>query len=87
MPARSMPNASARPCRSRGGGRCPHLRDSASDAGRDNFLQLLDADRDRAAARAALASPNAQVADAQVSLFKALGGGWENAPEAQRRQP
>jgi len=47
------------------------------DAGRDSFLQLLDAERDRASARGALAGSNARLADAQVSLFKALGGGWE----------
>jgi NodT family efflux transporter outer membrane factor (OMF) lipoprotein len=55
-------------------------------AGRDSFLQLLDADRDRASSRAALASSNAQLADAQVSLFKALGGGWEGAPEPKRAE-
>jgi NodT family efflux transporter outer membrane factor (OMF) lipoprotein len=55
-------------------------------AGRDSFLQLLDADRDRASSRAALARSNAQLADAQVSLFKALGGGWEGAPEPQRAE-
>lgn len=55
------------------------------DAGRDSFLQRLDAERDRANARAALAQSDAAVADAQVSLFKALGGGWENAPDPSRR--
>ena len=58
------------------------------DNGRDSFLQLLDAERDRASARAALAQSRATVADDQVSLFKALGGGWENSPpvdEAERR--
>jgi NodT family efflux transporter outer membrane factor (OMF) lipoprotein len=49
-------------------------------AGRDSFLLLLDAERDRASTRAALASSNAAVSEAQVSLFKALGGGWENIP-------
>lgn len=48
--------------------------------GRDSFLQLLDAERDRAATRAALATSNANVSEAQVSLFKALGGGWEAGP-------
>lgn len=52
------------------------------DAGRDGFLQLLDAERDRASARAALADSNAALADAQVSLFKALGGGWESPAAA-----
>ena len=49
-------------------------------AGSDSFLQLLDAERDRATARAALAQAQADRADAQISLFKALGGGWEDAP-------
>jgi NodT family efflux transporter outer membrane factor (OMF) lipoprotein len=50
------------------------------DAGADSFLQLLDAERDRAGNRAALAQAAADRADAQISVFKALGGGWEGAP-------
>jgi outer membrane protein TolC len=50
------------------------------DAGADSFLQLLDAERDRAANRTALAQAAADRADAQVSVFKALGGGWQDAP-------
>jgi NodT family efflux transporter outer membrane factor (OMF) lipoprotein len=50
-------------------------------AGADNFLQLLDAQRSRASARAVLASARSDRAQAQVALFKALGGGWEGAPE------
>ena len=50
------------------------------DAGADNFLQLIQAESDRANARAARASSDAAVAEAQISLFKALGGGWQNAP-------
>ncbi len=50
------------------------------DTGRDSFLLLLDSERDRASARAALVQSRGAVADARVSLFKALGGGWENAP-------
>jgi NodT family efflux transporter outer membrane factor (OMF) lipoprotein len=46
------------------------------DYGADSFLQLLDAERRRAAARAALAQAEADRADAQISVFKALGGGW-----------
>lgn len=55
-------------------------------AGRDTLLQRIDAERDRASARAALAQSNAALATAQVALFKALGGGWENAPDPVRRQ-
>jgi outer membrane protein TolC len=40
---------------------------------------LLDAERQRASARAALAQAEAARADAQISVFKALGGGWEMA--------
>lgn len=49
------------------------------DNGADSFLQLLDAQRQRAASRAALAQAEADRADAQISVFKALGGGWEPA--------
>jgi NodT family efflux transporter outer membrane factor (OMF) lipoprotein len=55
------------------------------EAGRDSFLQRLDAERDRATARAALAQSNVNLAEAQVALFKALGGGWEGALEPQAR--
>lgn len=53
-------------------------------AGADSFLQLLDAQRDRATARAALASAQSDRAEAQVAVFKALGGGWEGAPVPTR---
>ncbi|MBX9662076.1 TolC family protein [Novosphingobium sp.] len=49
------------------------------DFGADSFLQLLDAERQRAQTRAALAQAEADRADAQISVFKALGGGWEAA--------
>lgn len=54
------------------------------DYGSDSFLQLLDAERSRAAARAAFAQAQAARVDAQVNLFKALGGGWEGAVEPSR---
>jgi NodT family efflux transporter outer membrane factor (OMF) lipoprotein len=54
------------------------------DYGADSFLLLISAERDRADARAARASADAAVADAQISLFKALGGGWEDAPAPTR---
>ena len=55
------------------------------DNGADSFLQLIDAERDRSTARAARAQADAAVADAQISLFKALGGGWQDAPPVVRR--
>jgi NodT family efflux transporter outer membrane factor (OMF) lipoprotein len=57
------------------------------DTGRDSFLNLLVSEQDRDQARAALAQSDQGVADAQVSLFKALGGGWENAPPIANAAP
>lgn len=65
--------------------RAAELSDLRFRAGSDNFLQLLDAERDRASTRAALAQAQADRAAAQISLFKALGGGWEEAPEVAPR--
>lgn len=53
------------------------------DAGADSFLALLDAERTLAEAQAALAASNARVADTQILLFKALGGGWQTEPPAR----
>ena len=60
--------------------RAAELSDLRFRAGSDNFLQLLDAQRSRAVAQASYAQAQADRADAQISLFKALGGGWEEAP-------
>lgn len=43
-------------------------------------LELLDAQRSDLEAQAILAAADTEVARAQVVLFKALGGGWEDAP-------
>ncbi|CAN5328773.1 efflux transporter outer membrane subunit [soil metagenome] len=45
--------------------------------GRTGYLDSLDADRSLAASESALAASSAQLADYQVSVFLALGGGWE----------
>ncbi|MBN8887092.1 MAG: TolC family protein [Rudaea sp.] len=50
------------------------------EAGAATALDLLDAERGDVEAQAALAAADAEVATAQVTLFKALGGGWEDAP-------
>ncbi len=50
-------------------------------AGAENFLAVLDAQRTLATAEASLAASRAQLTTDQVAVFKALGGGWENAPE------
>ncbi len=49
-------------------------------AGAENFLAVLDAQRTLASAEAALAQSRAALVTDQVAVFKALGGGWENAP-------
>jgi outer membrane protein TolC len=45
--------------------------------GRINSLDLLDAERTLAEARAQLADQDAAVSATQIDLFRALGGGWE----------
>ncbi|PMV38175.1 RND transporter, partial [Pseudomonas sp. FW305-3-2-15-C-LB1] len=57
------------------------------DAGSDSFLQLISAESTRVSARAARAASDAALADAQISVFKALGGGWEGAPKPERLAP
>jgi NodT family efflux transporter outer membrane factor (OMF) lipoprotein len=47
--------------------------------GRTDFLTKLDADRTLAAADSAVAASSAQLANDQVAVFLALGGGWESA--------
>ncbi|MET0136910.1 MAG: TolC family protein, partial [Sphingobium sp.] len=49
--------------------------------GRVDFLIVLDAERTLAGAESDLALADAQVAEAQIDLFRALGGGWQ-APVA-----
>jgi len=60
--------------------RAADLSDARYRGGSDNFLQLLQAQRDRANARGELAEAQADRAQAQIALFKALGGGWEDPP-------
>ncbi|WP_293882875.1 TolC family protein [Sphingomonas sp.] len=50
--------------------------------GQIDFLNVLDADRTSADAEADLAASDARIAQAQVELFRALGGGWEKHPTA-----
>ena len=53
-------------------------------AGAENFLAVLDAQRTLATAEAALAQSRAALVTDQVAVFKALGGGWEVAPEPEK---
>jgi len=47
--------------------------------GRVDSLAVLDSERTLAGAEADLALSDAQVAEAQIDLFRALGGGWQEA--------
>ncbi|MEG3175079.1 efflux transporter outer membrane subunit [Sphingomonas sp. RB3P16] len=44
-----------------------------------DFLEVLDAERTFADSDADLAAADARIADAQIDLFRALGGGWQTA--------
>jgi NodT family efflux transporter outer membrane factor (OMF) lipoprotein len=55
-------------------------------AGESNFLIVLDAQRSLLNIQDQLAASDAQVTTNVISLYKALGGGWENlAPESNRK--
>ena len=54
--------------------------------GRLGALASLDAERTLASAEAALATVRSQIAQDQVTLFLALGGGWETSPQALARR-
>ena len=47
-------------------------------AGRESFLNDLDATRTLTGVAAQVAASEGQVAVDQVNLFRALGGGWES---------
>jgi NodT family efflux transporter outer membrane factor (OMF) lipoprotein len=51
--------------------------------GRISYLDVLTAQSDLVNASASLAASDQAVASDQVTLFKALGGGWEQAPAIQ----
>ena len=48
-------------------------------AGAEDFQIVLDAERSLAAAEAQLAAAQSQFSDATISLFLALGGGWQDS--------
>lgn len=57
------------------------------DKGSDSFFQLLDAERQRAIATAALTAAELDRADSQIAVFQALGGGWQSAPVLAEETP
>jgi multidrug efflux system outer membrane protein len=48
--------------------------------GQTDYLDLLDAERSLADAEADLAASDARIAETQIDLFRALGGGWQSRP-------
>lgn len=48
-------------------------------AGALDFLDVLDSEREMVRLQATVADADAQLIDRQVSLFQALGGGWQHA--------
>ena len=51
--------------------------------GADSYVLVLDAERTRNDTARQLASSELRIAQTQVSLFRALGGGWEQPPSAR----
>jgi NodT family efflux transporter outer membrane factor (OMF) lipoprotein len=56
------------------------LAQSRFDQGSASFLDLLDAQRSLQSAEADLAASDVRRGDAEIALFRALGGGWKAAP-------
>ena len=48
--------------------------------GKTDYLTVLDAERTLASNESALAASSADLGNAEMNLFLALGGGWQNAP-------
>lgn len=65
-----------------GGNQAARIARQRYDAGRENFQIVLEAERRLAEVEAQLATAEAQLSDNLVSLFLALGGGWEDAASA-----
>jgi len=56
------------------------------DQGAASFLDLIDAERSLRAGEADLAAEDLRLGEAEVALFKALGGGWKQAPVPLKRR-
>lgn len=55
---------------------------SRYDSGVADFIEVLDAERERLSAQDALAASNAEVTTDLIRLYKALGGGWQSLANA-----
>ncbi|NWN82465.1 MAG: efflux transporter outer membrane subunit [Halomonas sp.] len=58
--------------------RAATLARSRYDAGVADFIEVLDADRERLSSEDALAASNAEITTGLIRLYKALGGGWQS---------
>lgn len=56
-------------------------------AGSASFLEVLDAERTLATADAQLAASDANIVTAQITVFRALGGGWQDLPPVAKVAP
>lgn len=63
--------------------RSKQLSQARFDQGLDSYLQLLDAERSWYSARQQLASVRFSYLQAQLGLYKALGGGWQDLSSPQ----
>src|SRR5205823_4044010 len=50
------------------------------EGGVSSFLEVLDAERTQLAAEDQLAQSRTETATSLIAVYKALGGGWEEAP-------
>jgi NodT family efflux transporter outer membrane factor (OMF) lipoprotein len=60
-----------------------HLAQVRYQDGEASYLDLISAETDLVNANAALAASDQALASDQVTVFKALGGGWEQAPAVE----
>ncbi|GAA4763535.1 efflux transporter outer membrane subunit [Stakelama sediminis] len=63
-------------------GRALQITTAQQREGAVNSLDLLDAQRTYSDAQAAVADIDAKIADDQIDLFKALGGGWQQTGQS-----
>ena len=61
-------------------GEADRLAGARAQAGSISFIDQINVERTLVAAQSDLAASDAQLASDQVAVFRALGGGWEDAP-------
>lgn len=61
--------------------RAATLARSRYDSGVADFIEVLDADRERLTTQDALAASDAEITTDLIRLYKALGGGWQSLAE------